>query len=169
MCQTLESDTCSQMWALCPTCSMNSSRWSIIIFWGGPYKKNILIIALEISDAETSHKGKIIIHFVNKSVTIIAYTWLLSLAWKGPMRSTVTTLHGFPNVRRCCWGPTRTVFFATWQCWQAYTYRDMTRKTHIIVKIFMVIEISFIKRNLKQSTGTLYFIGSLLAWEQHIE
>lgn len=103
----------------CLTCWMNSSLWSIIIFWGGPYKKNILIIALEISDAETSHRGKITTHFVNQSVMMIAYTWLLLLAWKGPARSTVTTLHGLSTLRRCCFDVRITVFFATWQCWQA--------------------------------------------------
>lgn len=101
---------------------INSSLWSIIIFWGSPYKKIILIIALEISAVETSHRGKITVHFVNRSVIIRVYRWLLLLAWNGPIRSTVTILHGFSTLRRCCWGA-RMVFFATWQWWQAYTYK----------------------------------------------
>uniref|UniRef100_A0A803Y2Y1 Peptidylglycine alpha-amidating monooxygenase n=1 Tax=Meleagris gallopavo TaxID=9103 RepID=A0A803Y2Y1_MELGA len=68
---------------------------NVVIFHrGGPYKKNTLMIALAISAAEVSCRGKITVHFVNKSIMIMIYLWLLLVALNGPIKATVTAVQG---------------------------------------------------------------------------
>lgn len=79
------------------------------------------MIALAISAAEVSCSGRITAHLVNKSVIIMIYLWLLLVMLKGPIRSIVTAVHGSLAWIGCILGAVVVVFFATWQCWQAYT------------------------------------------------
>lgn len=79
------------------------------------------MIALAISAAEVSCRGKITAHFVNKSIMIMIYLWLLLVTLKGPTRATVTAVQGSSALIGCGLGVVVVVFFATWQCWHAYT------------------------------------------------